>query len=202
MKWLTPILPYLAVAIGIFWFQHAFLTLVGFHLAILLSLVLARSSVPVSILFKSKNIRWVVLSVVLCGSSGLSLNFLWSYFGVIDDLPNRIEALGLTKTTWPLFIAYFSLVNPLVEEYFWRGYLGSATRHLYPSDFLYSGFHGLVLMGKIQASVVLYSLIVLVLAGWFWRQLARINGGLLAPMLGHMAADFTILMVIYRMSLT
>jgi len=202
MKWLTPILPYLAVAIGIFWFQHAFLTLVGFHLAILLSLVLARSSVPVSILFKSKNIRWVVLSVLLCSSSGLSLYFLWSYFGVTDDLPNRIEALGLTKTTWPLFIAYFALVNPLVEEYFWRGYLGSPTRHLYPSDFLYSGFHGLVLMGKMQASVVLYSLIVLVLAGWFWRQLARINDGLLAPMLGHMAADFTILMVIYRMSLT
>jgi membrane protease YdiL (CAAX protease family) len=202
MKWLTPILPYLAVAIGMFWFQHAFLALVGFHLAILLSLGLARSSVSVSILFKSKNIRWVVLSVLLCSSSGLSLYFLWSYFGVTDDLPNRIEALGLTKTTWPLFIAYFALVNPLVEEYFWRGYLGSPTRHLYPSDFLYSGFHGLVLIGKMQASVVLYSLIVLVLAGWFWRQLARINGGLLAPMLGHMAADFTILMVIYRMFLT
>jgi membrane protease YdiL (CAAX protease family) len=201
MKWLTPLLPYLAVAIGVFSLQHAFLTLVGFHVAILLSLLLARSSVPLKILGKSKNIRWVILSILLCGSSGLSVYFLWSYFGVIDDLPRQIESFGLTKGTWPLFITYFSLVNPLVEEYFWRGYLGSPTRYLYPSDFLYSGFHGFILLDKIQPGVILYCLIVLVLAGWFWRQLARIDEGLLAPVLGHMAADFTILMAIYRMSI-
>lgn len=201
MKWLTPLLPYLAVAIGVFWIQHAFLTLVGFHLAIIVSLLLARSSVPVTLLFKSKNIRWVVLSILLCGSSGFSLYFLWPYLGVTDDLPSRLEAFGLTSTTWPLFITYFALVNPLVEEYFWRGYLGSLTRNLYPSDFLYSGFHGLVLLGKIQSGAILYSLIVLVLAGWFWRQLARIDSGLLAPLLGHMAADFSILMAVYRMSI-
>jgi hypothetical protein len=62
---------------------------------------------------------------------------------------------------------------------------------------LYAGFHGLVLMGKMQAGLVLYSLGLLVLAGWFWRQLARLNQGLLAPVLGHMAADFTILMAVF-----
>ena len=201
MKWFTPILPYVAVAIGVFWIQDAFLALVAFHLAIILSLLLARPSVPVGILYTSKNIRWVLLNILLCGSSGLSLYYLWSYFGIIDDLPGRIETLGLTQTTWPLFIAYFALVNPLVEEYFWRGYLGSPTRHLYPSDFLYSGFHGLVLLGKMPTGAILYSLIVLVLAGWFWRQLARIDGGLLAPVLGHMAADFTILLTVYQMSI-
>ena len=200
MKWLTPLLPYLAVVIGVFWLQHAFLAVVGFHIAIILSLLLAKSSVPVNILFKSKNIRWVILNILLCGSSGISMYFLWGYFGVIDDLPGKIEAFGLTKTTWPLFIAYFALVNPLVEEYFWRGYLGSPTRHLYPSDFLYSGFHGFILLNKMQAGAILYSLFVLVLAGWFWRQIARADGGLLAPVLGHMAADFTILMAVYRMS--
>ncbi len=41
---------------------------------------------------------------------------------------------------------------------------------------------------------------ILVLAGWLWRQLAREDGGLLAPVLGHMAADFTILMAIYRIA--
>ena len=57
-------------------------------------------------------------------------------------------------------------------------------------------------MNKVQPGVILYSLVVLVLAGWFWRQLARADEGLLAPALGHMAADFTILMAVYQKSLS
>ena len=200
MKWLTPILPYLAVAVGLFWVQHALLALLGFHFAILLSLVLARSSLPFSILFKSNDPRWVILSILLCGSSGFVLYFLTLYFGVIGDLREHVESLGLTSATWPVFMTYFVLVNPLIEEYFWRGYLGSPTKGFYLSDFLYSGFHGLILLGKLQPGLIVYILIILVAAGWFWRQLARINGGLLAPVLGHMAADFTILMAVYQMS--
>ena len=198
MKWLTPILPYLAVAIGVFWIHHAFLALLGFHLAIVLSLLLGKPSVPVSILFKSNDIRWVILSILLCASSGIFLYFLGPYVG--DDLPGQVEAFGLTSSTWPVFITYFVLVNPWIEEYFWRGYLGSPTRQLYPSDFLYAGFHALVLMGKMPLGAILSSVLILTLAGWFWRQLARADDGLLVPVLGHMAADFTILMAVYRIS--
>jgi hypothetical protein len=139
--------------------------------------------------------------MLLCGSSGISLYFLWSYFGVSDELPRIIESFGLSNSNWPIFLAYFVLVNPLIEEYFWRGYLGSPTKGLYPSDFLYAGFHGLILVNKMQVGAILYSLIVLTLAGWFWRQLARTDEGLLAPLLGHMTADFTILMAIYLRAL-
>ena len=197
MKWLTPLLPYLAVAIGIFWAQNALVALLSFHIAIIIALLLARSQVPVKILFTSKNLRWVILNVLVCGSSGVSLYFLWSYFEVIGDLSGYIESFGLTSITWPIFITYFVLVNPLVEEYFWRGFLGSPARRLHISDFWYAGFHGLILMGKVHPGAILFSLVVLVLAGWFWRQIARADGGLLAPVLGHLAADLTILLAIY-----
>lgn len=200
MKWLTPILPYLAVAIGVFWFHHALAALLGFHIAIVLSVLLARSQVPVHILFKSKNMCWTILNILLCGSSGISLYFLWSYFGVTEDLSGTVASFGLSSSTWLIFISYFVLVNPFFEEYFWRAYLGSPSRRLHPSDVLYAGFHGLILLGKMQPLAILFSLIVLTLAGWFWRQLARVDRGLLAPVLGHMAADFTILMAIYLRS--
>lgn len=200
MKWLTAVLPYLAVGIGLFWVEQAFLALLGFHLAIIFSLLLAQSTVPVGTLFKSNDVRWSILSVLLCGSSGISLYFLVRFFGLRADLSAHVESLGLTASTWPIFLTYFVLANPFVEEYFWRGYLGSPTMSLDLSDFLYAGFHGLILWRSVQPAFIVYSLIFLMVAGWFWRQLARINGGLLASVLGHMAADFTILMAIYRMT--
>lgn len=200
MKWLTTILPYLAVALGLFWLQHAWFTLLSFHLAIVVSVLLVRSPIPLKTLFKSNDIRWVVLNILLCGSSGISLYFFWSAFGIRNDLPAQLEAYSLTRSSWPLFITYFALVNPFIEEYFWRGLLGSPTRGLYLSDVLYAGFHALILWGKVRTGAVIYSLVVLTVAGWFWRQLARANEGLLAPVTGHMAADFTILMAVYRIA--
>jgi hypothetical protein len=92
------------------------------------------------------------------------------------------------------------LVNPFVEEYYWRGFLGNSTYSVYVSDFLYAGFHALILLGNVRTGSIIYSLFLLILAGWFWRQIAREDQGLLAPVLGHMAADFTILLAVYQMT--
>ena len=127
--------------------------------------------------------------------------FLQVIFWDCKRSASRLEILGLTGSTWPGFIAYFALVNPFLEEYFWRGFLGNYTYSLYVSDFLYAGFHALILVGKVQTISILGSLITLILAGWFWRQIAREDQGLLAPVLGHMAADFTILLAVYQMTI-
>lgn len=188
---------YLAVGVGIFLFHSAWGALAGFHAAILLSLSIARPNIPIAVLLKSTKTKWILSSVLLCGSSGVGLYYLWGIFGFADDLSAQVQALGLTSSTWLPFIAYFTLVNPFVEEYFWRGYLGSDTKMPHVSDFVYSGFHVLVLIGKVQTGSILFGLSMLALAGWFWRQVTREDRGLLASVLGHMAADFTILLAVY-----
>lgn len=197
MKWIAPALAYLAVGVGLFQFQSAWGALMAFHGAILVSLLVARPNIPLKTLFRTNNFKWILLSVLLCGSSGFTLYFLWNYFGFASDLPAQVESLGLDRSNWVPFIIYFTLVNPLIEEYFWRGYLGSDTLAPYISDFLYSGFHGLVLMNKVQSGSIFFGLAMLVLAGWFWRQIAREDKGLLAPVLGHMSADLAILLAVY-----
>jgi membrane protease YdiL (CAAX protease family) len=115
------------VALGLFEFHSAWIALVGFHLAILLSLWIVRPEVPVGVLRISRNLKWVVASVLLGASSGVTLFYLWDGFGFASDLPDQVQALGLSSSNWIPFIAYFALVNPLLEEYFWRGYLGTFT---------------------------------------------------------------------------
>lgn len=199
MKWIAPSLAYLAVGLGLLVFHSAWGALLGFHAAILGSLLIAKPTIPLKLLLTNNNIKWIPLSVLLCGASGVVLYFLRDVFGFAGDFSAQVAALGLNASNWPVFIAYFALVNPWVEEYFWRGWLGSKTKNLHISDFVYAGFHALIMVGRVRTGSVIFGLGVLVLAGWFWRQVAREDGGLLAPVLGHMAADFTILTAVYSM---
>jgi hypothetical protein len=200
-KWLIPILPYLAIWAGLFLFKSAWFTLIGFHVAILLALALAfvRPNIPVNILFKSKHPKWILISILFCSTSGIGLYFLWNIFGITHDLPAQLQAIGLNSSSWFAFIAYFSLVNPFIEEYFWRGVLGSDSKKLYIDDVIFAGYHALILWGRVHPLSILFAVIILTSAGWIWRQFSREDGGLLAAVLGHMVADFSILMVIYWM---
>ncbi len=198
-KWLAPILPYLAIWAGLFLFKNAWLTLVGFHAAILIALAVARPSLPINILFKSKSAKWILVSALVCSTSGIGLYFLWGVFGIVPNLPMRLESIGLNSASWFAFIAYFSLVNPFIEEYFWRGFLGSDSKKLRVGDVIFAGYHALVLWGRVHPLSILFAVIILTSAGWIWRQISREDGGLLAAVLGHMVADFSILMVIYWM---
>ena len=197
MKWIIPVLVYLAVGLGMFIVRQAWVALLVFHLAIVISLLVVKPELPIKTLFASRGYKWILINILLCGSSGAVLYFLWDEFGIVKDFAAQVEALGLNSSTWLPFIAYFTLVNPLIEEYFWRGYLGSPTEDLHASDMAYAGFHGLILLDRMKADAVVYALAMLVLAGWFWRQIARKDGGLLAPVLGHMAADFSVLLAVY-----
>ncbi|MBI5945559.1 MAG: CPBP family intramembrane metalloprotease [Chloroflexi bacterium] len=195
-KWLAPIPPYLAVWAGLFLFQSAWFSLIGFHAAILLALAIARPNIPIKILFQSKHPKWILASVLLCGLSGVGLYFLWDVFGIANDLPAQLQSVGLTSSSWPALIAYFSLVNPFIEEYFWRAYLGSDRRGFYIGDVIFSGYHALVLINKVQFFSIIFVLVCITFIGWFWRQTWRKDDGLLAAVLGHMAADFIILVCV------
>jgi hypothetical protein len=198
-KWFAPILPYLVVWAGLFFFRNAWLTLIGFHAAILLVLAAIRPSLPISVLFKSKAPKWILFGVLFCSTSGIGLYFLWNVLGVAPDLPAQLRSIGLNSSTWTGFILYFSLVNPFIEEYFWRGVLGSNSTRLLIGDVVFAGYHAVVLWGRAHPLSILFAVIILTSAGWVWRQISRLDDGLLAAVLGHMVADFSILTIIHWM---
>ena len=70
-----------------------------------------------------------VLELVAATIAGLLLSFvsvaLWRLTGDLIADPDicrfQIEALGLPVASWGMFAAYFMLVNPVIEELYWRG---------------------------------------------------------------------------------
>ena len=195
-KWIAPIFPYFAVWAGFFLFKSAWFSLVGFHAAILLTLAIARPNSPVNILFKSKHPKQIFASVLLSGAGGVGLYFLWDLFGIASDLPIQLQSIGLNSSSWPIFIAYFVLVNPFIEEYFWRAYLGSDKRGFCIGDLIFAGYHVLILINKAHFLSIIFALTCITFIGWFWRQSRREDDGLLAAVLGHMAADLSILICV------
>ncbi|MCK6567328.1 MAG: CPBP family glutamic-type intramembrane protease [Anaerolineales bacterium] len=199
-KSLAPILPYLAVWLGLFLFKNAWATLLGFHLAILLALFALRPSLPLSVFFQPANGKLLLSTLLLCAASGFGLYLLRDFFHIANDLGAQLAEIGLNQDTWFGFIAYFALVNPFFEEYFWRGVLGSATRGFYFGDLVYAGFHVMIVWNKTRPFSILFMLAVLTFIGWLWRQHYRKDGSLLAPVLGHMAADLSILIALYKLA--
>jgi membrane protease YdiL (CAAX protease family) len=202
MKRLAPVLAYAAVAVGLFWAHSAWGALLGFHLAMLFALWLDPHNLPPpSLLLKSKRRRWIVSSLLVGSASGISLYLLWPWLGIAPDLAAQLDALGLARASWPAFIVYFTLVNPWIEEYFWRGYLADNSRRLIPMDFVFAGYHSLLLLRRTSLPAIALALSALVFGAWFWRQTSRRDGGLLAAALGHLLADLTILLAVYWMAI-
>lgn len=195
LRWGWVLLPYLAVFAGMFLFGNAWGALIGFHLS-LLPLLCAearqarRFFVPVS--FRT------FLPVALAGlAGGWGLWLVWPLAGLPPDFPAQVERLGLRCADWPLFLAYFTLLNPFLEEWYWRGALGSDSPLPQPVDVLYAGYHVSILALFAAPGWVLIGFLLLAGAGWLWRQTARLTGSLLPAALSHLLADASILMVLY-----
>jgi hypothetical protein len=197
----APFIPYVLVLLGLFWWQNAWLAVLGFHGALITILFIDKPSIPILTLIRSNSLPMLIGAVVLCGLSGVVLYLAWPLLGASKDLSVKLAALGLSPTSWPLFIGYFVLVNPWLEEYFWRGYLGSLTGGLAQIDFLFAGYHLLVIYDKISWGWLAPAFAALVFGGWLWRQATRKSNGLLVSSLSHMAADFSILTSVYLISI-
>jgi hypothetical protein len=197
LKSSAPLVAYLTIAIGLFWLRSAWAALLGFHAGLLLVLTIEKFPEAFESFFKGKDLLRLVGYVLLGAGAGVTLYLAWPFMSISPDVATDLAAIGLAPDRWPVFIAYVVLVNPWIEEYFWRGYLGDPSRKLLPIDFLYAGYHLLVLYGKITWVWMLVSLLILAAVAWSWRQVSRRTGGLLIPLLSHMAADLSILMAVY-----
>jgi hypothetical protein len=99
-------------------------------------------------------------------------------------------------------VAYYVLLNPFLEEYYWRGFLGSSAKRPVLNDFLFAGYHLIVLARTLDLIWLVVVFLCLCGAAWFWRQISRITGGLLAAYISHMAADITVILSIYFLTST
>jgi len=200
-KILPPIIPYITIGIGLLIFHNAWLAILGYHTGMVAVLLLSKTGITIKRAFQG-NKYWIPLITALAGANGgILLYILWPLLSVPDDINLYIRSIGLNERTWPVFLAYFTLINPLIEEYYWRGYLASAAKRIVLNDLLFSGYHLIVLAGQMETIWLFVVFFGLTVGAWFWRQMNRLNGGLLASAVSHITADITVILTIYYISM-
>jgi hypothetical protein len=192
--------PYLAVGMGLLVFHNAWAAILTYHAGIVAVIFFLKPKIPFSQIVRSSNHKWLMVSTAIGACGGVVLYLLWPLLSVPVDIAAYIRNIGLTPASWPFFIAYYVLVNPFLEEYFWRGYLGSKAKYPILKDFLFSGYHLIVLAGNVALPWLAVVFLVLCGAAWYWRQISNITGGLLASILSHLAADVTVILAIYYLT--
>lgn len=198
-KWAT-LVPYGTIGIGLLGLHNVWFSILGYHLGMIIVLLLAGPQISFRQVWRSRNYEILIVTSAFGGMGGLLLYLFWPLLGIPGDISQYLQNRGLTTAAWPFFLAYFILVNPWLEEYFWRSYLGSNSKNLTLNDLLFSGYHILVLVGVISVVWIIMVFVVLCMGAWFWRQANRWNQGLLASVVSHLAADATVIFAIYFMT--
>jgi membrane protease YdiL (CAAX protease family) len=189
------LLPYFFVGIGCHVFRNAWFALVGYHLGIIAVLGSGRQFQAVKLQPGAQGLS--LLAALLGLSAGLLLLLLWPLLEISPGIKASLITLGLDAKMWPFFIAYFAFANPFLEEIYWRGYLGNPSPRLVPDDLWFALYHLLVTAAYANFMIQMLALCGLVFAAWMWRQLVNRSGSLLASIISHMLADFSILSAVY-----
>jgi membrane protease YdiL (CAAX protease family) len=201
LKIVSYFIPYIAVLVGLYVFGSGWLAMLGYHFGMAVVLVCCHSRGLFGEIFKGWNLLALLGGGVLSALVFPVLYFLWPYMETEGgELGGLLSKYGLCGISWVLFMVYFSTVQPLLEELFWRGYHVSSKRSVCMADVAFAGYHILVLALFIKWGWLAVAFFVLVCVSWLWRYLARRFGGLLAPVVSHVVADVCIVWVVWVLS--
>jgi len=193
------LIPYVAMIVGLHLLGSAWVSFLIYHGLVVLTIW--RDAELRRDLVRGWCTKIGVAAIGFGIAGGAMMLLLAPYAGIDAALINPgLAKLGLAGAGWLLFVIYHTFVNPWFEEILWRGKLGCDSKRPVADDFLFAGYHVLVLMLFLDWIWIALAFVVLTIAGWFWRQLRRRFGGLLLPVLSHLAADGSIMIVVYMLS--
>jgi membrane protease YdiL (CAAX protease family) len=141
------------------------------------------------------------LAIVTCGVfalAGVAVYYLWPVAVRADvDLATLLETMGLGGWRFLVFAVVFCLLNPVVEEVFWRGCLQDDRRRVSWIDAAFAGYHVPVLVMFINVGVSAVGFAILCTASWCLRRLRHKSGGLGLGWAAHFLADLSVMTAVW-----
>lgn len=185
--------------------HHGWLAMLGFHGCMIAALIVHRRRIDWRRLFQPA--RASTLLANFAAAALLTTLLSWALFSYANHhdygavLDRGLSAFSVPRNTRLLFAIQLCLLNPLLEELFWRGLFFSDRKRPAATDFCYAAFHFSALIPFMPAQQTIIATIGLVAVGYSLRQMARRNGGaLVIPLLWHALGDLAVVITIARLT--
>lgn len=186
-------IPYIAVIVGLYLLQSAWWSVCLYQAGMAACIIVNRKRIRISV-FSGWHWRVGVLTSLAFASAGIIRALLSPWISRSDvDFSSRLVSINLAPEHRLVFLIYFVAITPLLEEGFWRGFLGPNSRRPSWTDAAFAGYHLLVLRMFLQGAYLPVAFAVLFLTAWLWRALARTHNGLAIPIVTHIVADISLL---------
>lgn len=187
------LIPFVSFWLGLHHYQSIWGCLLIYHFLLLFPLIIHRKRVPFSTFFKGWNTFWIALHIVVCIGLFYGLVYL---AGVKGFDVSTLRAFGQAGIG---FSIYFILVNPILEEWFWRGIQAPKNRGLIVEDIAFGSFHALILAPFLIPLYIVGFVSGLIAVAWIWRQLRWHLNGLAVPWIGHVLGDLLFVLIITKL---
>lgn len=198
--------PSLVVAPAMLVGHNAWLAMLSFHAFLIVALLVHRRQIdwqnllkppPAGKLFANLAIACLVMSLV----SWAMVAYANRHGGYGPMLDRGLSAFAVEPGTRILFAIQLCLLNPLLEELFWRGLFFSSRKRIAATDVCYAAYHFFALVSFMPVLLAVVGTVGLVAVGYSLRQLAARNGGRLTPsLLWHALGDVAVVVAIARLT--
>jgi len=203
-------LPSVAVWLGLYHFRSAPLAFALYHGYCLVGGLLLRSAeTPAT--ERRFPVNWWQLPLIALFANGWTI-LLYHYVGaaLLDTkhVMVQLAAYGLPPSSYRYLFPYFALVNPVVEEFFWRSGVYLMMRHHFAhwrhaaalSSIFFGAWHWLVIRRFLEPPIALLATLAIMLAGYALADVYERTRSLAWPIALHaIAADVPILLLLVLM---
>lgn len=130
------------------------------------------------------------------------LSWLHVYLLDLEALRKLLLDWGFSGSGEILLVLVLLLANPILEEFYWRGYMFTKLRPHMSADFtilttaaFYTLYHLISVIPIFSITFSLVAVIPVLLAGLFWALIREKTGSITAAIISHMLSDFGIICV-------
>jgi len=192
--------PYGAVIVGVFLFHNAWIAILLYHAILALCVCIVNRTMVSEIKkgFSGSQAFLLGFPALLCG---LLIYWFWPHAKTDTiDLSTVLHTYELDGLAGGLFAVYSILVNPILEELFWRECWNPSYSKPAFIDLVFAGYHGLALALILKPVYVIAAIGFLSGVSWLFRYLKQINRGMAIPYIMHLAADISIIASVWLLS--